>query len=143
MTHDPPPQWQPLSRLAFIAAILDGMLTDTEEHYQTLLEAKPRPYVLDDATVARVLQVYSDQAGDFRLYQEQLARWGRGTLTPAQRQEVTRLGEQLDRLRVVNAAILTLAEELQAGTIERVLAKSDLEIGLEWLLRQSSEGRER
>ena len=122
-----------------ITAILDGMLTDTEEHDQTLLEAKPRPYVLDDATVARVLQVYTDQADDFRLYQEQLARWGRDSLTATQRQEVTRLGEQLARLRIVNAAILTLAQELRAGTIERLLAKSDLEIGLEWLLRQSSQ----
>jgi hypothetical protein len=143
MAHDSTPQWQPLSRLPFIAAILDGMLTDTEEHYQTLLEAKPRPYVLDDATVARVIKVYTDQADDFRLYQEQLARWGRDTLTAAQRQEVTRLGEQLDRLRVINAAILTLAKELQSGTIERTLAKSDLEIGLEWLLRQPTERRER
>jgi hypothetical protein len=139
MAHDPSPQWQPLSRLPFIAAVLDGMLTDTEEHYQTLLEAKPKPYVLDDATVARVLQVYSDQAADFRLYQEQLARWGRDSLTATQRREVTRLAEQLDRLRVINAAILALAEELQTGTIERLLAKSDLEIGLEWLLRQSAE----
>jgi hypothetical protein len=138
---DPPPQWQPLSRLPMITAILDGMLADTEEHYQNLLQAKPKPYVLD-ATVARVIKVSSDQAADFRLYQEQLARWQRDTLTPAQRQEVTRLGEQLGRLRVVNAAILTLAEELQAGTIERMLAKSDLEIGLEWLLRQSVERSE-
>lgn len=72
-----------------------------------------------------------------------MARWGRDTLTPAQHQEVTRLSEQLGRLRTINAAILTLAEELQAGTIERMLAKSDLEIGLEWLLRQSGERRER
>lgn len=139
MPHNPLPQWQPLSRLPFITATLDDMLADTEEHYQTLLKAKPRPYVLDDATVARILQVYSDQANDFRLYQEQLTRWGRDSLTATQRQEVTRLGEQLDRLRVVNAAILTLAKELQTGTIEQLLAKSDLEIGLEWLVRQSAE----
>jgi len=142
MPHDPAPQWQPLSRLPLIAAILDGMLTDTEEHYHTLLEVQPKPYVLDDATVARIIQVYTDQAGDCRLYQEQLARWAGGTRTPAQRREVTRLGEQLGRLRAVNAAILALAEELQAGAIERLLAKSDMEIGLEWLLRQSSERRE-
>ena len=36
---------------------------------------------------------------------------------------------------MVLSAILELAEELQQGTIERVLAKSDLELGLEALLR--------
>jgi hypothetical protein len=33
--------------------------------------------------------------------------------------------------------ICTLAEELQQGTIERVLAKSDLELGIEALLRMT------
>jgi len=31
-------------------------------------------------------------------------------------------------------SILSLAEELKEGTIEKVLAKSDLELGLEFLL---------
>ena len=43
MSEDQKPQWQPLSKLLLIASMIDGMLTDTEEQYQTLLEAKPRP----------------------------------------------------------------------------------------------------
>jgi len=35
------------------------------------------------------------------------------------------------------SAILGLAEELQQGAIERVLAKSDLELGLEAVLRMT------
>ena len=38
-------------------------------------------------------------------------------------------------LRLVLAQILALADELGRGTIERQLAKSDLEVGLEYLLR--------
>jgi hypothetical protein len=41
---------------------------------------------------------------------------------------------QLTRLREVIAAILALAEELKRGTIESVLAKSDIELALEVLL---------
>jgi hypothetical protein len=39
--------------------------------------------------------------------------------------------------RLVLTQILELADELGRGTIERQLAKSDLEIGLEYLLRSS------
>ncbi len=46
---------------------------------------------------------------------------------------------QLARLRQVIAAILALAGELAGGTIERVLAKDDAELGLEYLL--SGQGR--
>ena len=45
--------------------------------------------------------------------------------TTAVPHELDRLEGQLERLRVVLSAILELAEELQPGTIERVLAKSD------------------
>jgi len=137
MAQHPPPTWQPITRLPLIAAAIDGMLSSAEEQYPLLLKARPTPYVLDDATVGRVLQVFTTQRDDLWMYEEQLRRWGAGTLTGAQRQEVTRLTGQLGRLRQVITTILALADELAAGTIEKVLAKSDVEIGLESLLRIS------
>jgi len=44
------------------------------------------------------------------------------------------LTHQLTALRRVLTASLALAEELQAGTIEKVLAKDDVELALEFLL---------
>lgn len=38
-------------------------------------------------------------------------------------------------MRSVLVQILALADELAAGTIERQLAKSDIEVGVEYLLR--------
>ena len=70
----PQPQWQPISRLPFIAHVLDGMLESAAETGQALEEARPRPHVLDDATVNRVLQVYTTQQNDLWLYEEQLKR---------------------------------------------------------------------
>jgi hypothetical protein len=43
------------------------------------------------------------------------------------------------QLQQAIASILELAEELKRGTIERVLAKSDAELGLEFLLRHLPE----
>ena len=39
-------------------------------------------------------------------------------------------------LRENNEQVLKLSRELAQGTIEKVLAKSDAELGLEFLLRQ-------
>ena len=92
--------------------------------------------MLDDYTVGRVIKVYTAQQNDLGLYDEQLQRWNKQTLTDTQRQEVDRLTVQVGRLRQVITAILTLADELKAGTIEQVLGKSDAEVGLEFLLRR-------
>ena len=47
---------------------------------------------------------------------------------------MTRLDGQLEALRRVLTASLALAEELQAGTIDKVLAKDDEELAVEYLL---------
>jgi hypothetical protein len=88
-------------------------------------------------TVRRVMDVYTAQSGDVGLYQEQLSRWTKLELNSGQRQEVNRLAQQIPRIRDRIAAIPSLAEELKGGTIESVLAKSDFELGLEFLLRKS------
>jgi len=43
------PSWQPIGGLPVIASLIDGGLRDGREHYAALLEARPKPYVLDDA----------------------------------------------------------------------------------------------
>jgi hypothetical protein len=134
MAEKPTPNWQPLSKLPLIMPMIDGMLEGAQEQYQTLLEARSKPHVLDDYTVGRVRDVYTAQQDDLWLWEEQLRRWQAQTLTATQQQEVARLTEQVARLREVIAAILMLAAELARGTIERVLAKSDLQVGLEFLL---------
>ena len=129
------PQWQPIERVALIAHHIDGMLESAEEQYETLQLARPKPHVLDDYTVGRVIQVYTVQRDDLWLFDEQLRRWEAGQLTAAQGKEVERLVSQMKRLREVITAILALADELKEHTIEKVMAKSDVELGIEALLR--------
>jgi hypothetical protein len=99
----------------------------TQKHYQTLLQAAPEPHGLDDYTVARVFEVFGRQKDDLWLFEEQLARWKMDKLSIGQRDEVDRLTEQVGRCRIVIDSILSLAEQLKQGTIEKVLAKSDLD----------------
>ncbi len=135
MADNPAPHWQPLTALPLIASLIDGELADGQEHQATLLSVRDRPYVLDDATVERSIKLHTEQRDFLGVFAEQLARWRNERPTDAQRRELDRLEEQLERLRAVLNNILELAEELQQGTIERVLAKSDLELGIEALLR--------
>jgi hypothetical protein len=120
--------------LATIASLSDEGLRDAREHYATLLEARPKPYVLDDAMIARTKRVNVESLEWCEVYDRQLACWQRERLTGEQREEVTRLQGVVRDLRAVLTQILELADELARGTIERQLAKSDLELGLEVVL---------
>ena len=128
-----PPNWQPISSLPSVAAALDGMLESAQEQYPNLQQAKSRPHILDDYTVKRVINAYTQQADDLWLFEEQLKRWKAESINEGQQQELTRLEGQLKQLRTQIRLILSLAEELKTGTIESVLSKSDLEIGMDVL----------
>ncbi len=121
--------------LATIGALIDEGLGDAREHYATLMEARPKPHVLDDATIARTKRVNGEGVEWCGVYDQQLQRWSSQRPTGAQRREITRLQSVNQQLRSVLCEILELADELGRGTIERQLAKSDLELGLEYLLR--------
>ncbi|MBK8752967.1 MAG: hypothetical protein IPL99_15635 [Candidatus Competibacteraceae bacterium] len=137
MADNPAPHWQPITALPLIASLIDGELADGQAHHATLLAVRDRPHVLDDATVERSIKLHTEQRDFLGVFAEQLARWRNEQPTDAQRRELDRLEGQIERLRVVLTDILELAKELQQGTIERVLAKSDLELGIEALLRMT------
>ncbi len=121
-----------------LAAHIDGMLQADREQYETLLEAKPKPHVLDDFTINRVIAAFTTQRNDFSLFDQQLQRWVALPLSDQQRREVERLVEQMRLLRENNEQVLTLARELSKGTIDKVMAKSDVELGLEMLMKDWS-----
>jgi hypothetical protein len=111
----------------------DEITLDEVERIRILRQAREYPHVLDDYTVGRVIEVFTEQSNDLWLYEEQLARWKKDEMTTTQRQEVERLCGQLARLRDAISSILSLAEDLKRSTIESVLGKSDIELALEVL----------
>ncbi len=125
------PTWQPLSRLHLVGSIIDEGVADAETQYRLLLEAKHVPRVLDDHTVERTLEVYGQTRDNLWVFEEQMRRWGAKTLTTAQRREIDRLALQLITFRETVESILGVAEQLRGVTLEAVLAKTDLELGLE------------
>lgn len=116
--------------------MVTGMLGDTQEQHRLFLQAADKPHVLDDATVQRAQRLYQTQLDDLWLYETQGQRWRQGKLTATQREQVERLVAQVARLKEESQAIIALLEKLETGTIDQIMAKSDLEFGLEFLLRQ-------
>ncbi len=110
------------------------MLESAEEQARLFLQADQHPYSLDDATVSRLILVYREQAADHWLFREQLRRWSAGPLGVEQRVEVDRLVRTMARLEEVTTAILSMGEALKSQTIESLMRKSDVEVGLEYLL---------
>jgi hypothetical protein len=132
--------WQPISRMPLISSMINNSLNDTREHLGTLTKAKDRPHLLDDATIDRVEQVHTEQMEFVDIYTRQISRWRNEKPSAAQSRELDRMDEQNQQLRGVTADVLALASELRKGTIARVLAMSDLELGLQYLLgRQFSD----
>jgi hypothetical protein len=129
------PYWQPISQLGLITYHVDEQLKDVTEQWETLQEGRHRPHVFDDALLDRVEEVYGQQLEDHWLWPEQLRRWSELSLTPTQRSEIERLMVQAEKLRVTLEHILAFAKEMRPGTIDAVLRKSDIQLGLEALLR--------
>ena len=92
-----------------------------------------RPSVLDDHTLNRYIELHTEQRDDHWLFEEQFARWKRGTLSDAQTRTVNRLIEQSQKLKALNEKILALAEKLAPHTIDNIMAMDDYELGLKVL----------
>ena len=134
MTHADPVNWQPLSQMPLIASMIDTALDDTREHFATLIEARERPHVLDDATVDRIEQVHTEQMEFVDIYAQQISRWRTTRPSADHTRELDRMEAQNGHLRATTTDVLDLARELRNGTIERVLRTSDVELGLQALL---------
>jgi transposase-like protein len=92
-----------------------------------------------DAILDRTERVYREQLAFIEIHREQLQRWRRENPSLAQRQEIDRLEIQNSRLLEMNTQVLALTVELRKGTINRIMEKSDLELGLEAFSRYLSE----
>lgn len=134
--HNQPPQYHGIVMLPTIATIIDGYVETSEEQLPRLEQARSKPWVLDNHTVGSVIASFTEQTEYFPILTEQLRRWRTGTLTSAQRSEIERLEGRMVRLREITESILKLADELKQGTIEKQLAKSDLELGMETLFNK-------
>ncbi|MGE6551930.1 hypothetical protein ACQKFK_23935 [Bacillus mycoides] len=130
------PNWQPIQNLPIITNLIDGQSSDAKEQYINLLEVRNKPHVLDDATIQHTIRVYTEQLEFVWIFEEQLSKWIKEErLTPIEQSEIERLQGQVQQLHHTLTDILALTEKLKEGTYEKVMKKSDLQLGIESLQR--------
>ena len=131
-------QSKPITFLPVFAQMLRGLVQNTQDQYESLLNAQTRPYVLDDQLVERLLKLYRSQQEEELLWKQQLGLWQDLTLTETQRREINNLAGQTERLTDLNQKVLDLVESLAPHTMNKLLAKDEAELGLEFLLGSSA-----
>jgi hypothetical protein len=131
----PKPNWQPIGKLPAIAKQIDDALQFTEKQRNLTEKAHVQLYSLDDATVNRIIKVFTDQQNVLKLFDEQLHRWKEDkSLTPKQRESVEELSEKMEQLNYLTTVIIALSEEIKEFyTIEKLLNKKDFQVILETL----------
>ena len=129
----PTPNWQPLSMLPTFVEMVSAQLDEVETQRKTLRKAQKQPHVLADYTVGRVLKVYGEQQEFMWVYEAQIERWQKESLSQTQRQQLETMSQQLKQIKPGLVEILEIAEDVKDKTIESVLGKSDLEVALDVL----------
>ncbi|MBU3179365.1 hypothetical protein KPL47_24065 [Clostridium estertheticum] len=120
--------------LPMMSTMISGQLEEAKDQYKNLLKAQSKPYVLNNEIVERVIKVFSKQLDFICLYENQISKWhNEETLTATLETNFSKSQMQLQELSKVITNILTLAAKLKNGTIEKVIGKSDLELGMEFL----------
>ncbi len=118
MIAQPPPSWPPLSlsHLSRVAALLDSLWEVAEQQRALLAEVRRQPDALPADTVEGVVADVTALHERVRMVAHQLRRWDAQDPTAAERREIARTTAQVERLRQVGDAILTLADDLKASS---------------------------
>ena len=125
--------YYPLSFIPAFSGQIDELIEILEAQLRAFSPAKSKPHVLDDQIINRASFAFKKNAEYIQLYQEQTDKWLREAHTETHRQALSLLNEKLSKARKLNADLVALAEELGKGTIDKVLAKDDLELALDFL----------
>lgn len=127
------PQWQPIRVMHECIPMIDGMLEEVQSQHNNMLEAQKKPHTMDDATIQRVIDVYSEQHEFLWVYREQFSRWKQESPTQQQLKDINRLEQQVDKIDQVLTGILKIADEIKDKTIDSILGKSDMELAMDVL----------
>jgi len=130
MPHPNDIQWREIDLLPQLAPIIKEMLEGNREQLDLFKEAQDRPHVLDDAIVGDSQRLYRSQLEDLAIYEEQGQRWLQASLSEEQKTQVKQFLADVQEAGQATRQLLSLLEEISQGTIDKIMAMSDLEVGI-------------
>lgn len=133
------PNWYGLNMLPVYDEMLEGQLDASLGQFNNLKSAEHKPHVLNDEIVSRIIKSHTSQNEDIWVYFEQCRKWRNASPTSQELEVITLIEKNAAKLEQVNKDIIALASSFKDKTIDSILSKSDMEVGLEWLLKACSE----
>jgi hypothetical protein len=117
---------------SFLRTTTDG-LGSSQEQLRNMKLIKNMPHILDDEIIHRSLKLYNEQNEHINFYLEQCNHWKKYQLTELEKQQVFEIESSIIKHKVTNKKILSLLDYCQNITIDKILAKDDMELALEVL----------
>ena len=130
------PNFQPLSFIPTMTQLVNQELEQDQEQLELLSSAKDKPHVFDDALVERMLNIYESKLEMYSVYEQQAQIWKNDANADKHKESIEHIAETVQKLKLYGEKIYNLTKEISEGTIDKVLQKSDAELGLEELLKQ-------
>ncbi|MGF6888679.1 hypothetical protein ABIA39_007798 [Nocardia sp. GAS34] len=125
--------WYSTSEIGYFTDIVREGISITVGQIELFAPAVEQPYRLDDATVDHAARVYENQREQQVLLRNQADRWAGEVVCAEERAALATYVAALDELDRLTDDVLRMCSTLSGQTIEKLLATSDLEVGLEAL----------
>ena len=139
MDQKPTPNWYSKTMISTYVDLSRGMLESAKEQIYNLEQVKSKPHILDDETVARIIKLHTEQNENNWVLIEQCKRWRKEQLDEEELKSVQEIEANAYELEKTNKQILDLANSFKDHTINKVLAKSDINLALAFLTGDTSE----
>ena len=127
------PNFHPITKALNILEIIRGMLDSSKQQLENMQEAKDKPHVLDDEIINRSIELYTAQNKDSDIFLQQCAIWRKGNLTEVQLYQVQEIEKTTHELTKTNNDILAIINSCKDYTIDKILAKDDVELAFDVL----------
>ena len=127
------PNFHPITKALNILEIIRGMLDSSKQQLENMQGAKDKPHVLDDEIINRSIELYTAQNKDSDIFLQQCAIWRKGNLNEIQLYQVQEIEKTTHELTKTNNDILAIINSCKDYTIDKILAKDDVELAFDVL----------
>jgi len=127
---------QPIEKLPELLRQIEEQVEIYRSQQRLLEQAEKKPHVMDDATLDRVIRLMEDQRPVREAIAEQIRIWQADKSVDDQKtlRQLSAAGKGNSFLRETAQQLLTTARAMKSLTIDRIMEKSDVELGLSFLL---------
>ena len=126
-------EYLPISYLDALITNTQGMLDAGNDLLALLEKAKTKPHVLDDASVSRITDVYTEQQQEIKYYQQLLQHWMQDNPTEQQQTTLVEFESKINDALKMHRQIFFITDFLKQHTIDQILKREDAELAIDVL----------